>query len=50
MKPFVLLATRAEDGPADEEYALFLRYSGLTESQLVRVRLESEPMPVARPR
>jgi GMP synthase (glutamine-hydrolysing) len=45
VKPFVLLATRAEDGPADEEYALFLRYSGLTESQLVRVRLESEPMP-----
>ena len=45
MKPFVLLATRAEDGPADEEYALFLRYSGLSEHQLVRVRLESEPMP-----
>lgn len=45
MKPFVLLATRAEDGPADEEYALFLRYSGLSESELVRVRLESEPMP-----
>jgi len=45
VKPFVLLATRAEDGPADEEYALFLRYSGLSESQLLRVRLESEPMP-----
>jgi GMP synthase (glutamine-hydrolysing) len=45
MKPFVLLATRAEDQPADEEYALFLRYSGLTADQLVRVRLESEPMP-----
>ena len=45
MKPFVLLATRAEDGPADEEYALFLRYSGLSEHDLVRVRLESEPMP-----
>lgn len=45
MKPFVLLATRAEDVPADEEYELFLRYSGLTPDQLRRVRLEAEPMP-----
>ena len=45
MKPFVLLATRAEDVPADEEYALFLRYSGLSPDELVRVRLEAEPMP-----
>ena len=45
MKPFVLLATRAEDGPADEEYALFLCYSGLSENELIRVRLESAPMP-----
>lgn len=45
MKPFVLLATRAEDVPADEEYALFLRYTGLDERDLVRVRLEAEPMP-----
>ncbi len=45
MKPFVLLATRAEDVPADEEYALFLRYTGLEERDLVRVRLEAEPMP-----
>jgi GMP synthase (glutamine-hydrolysing) len=45
VKPFVLLATRAEDRPADEEYALFLRYSGLSDEHLVRVRLESEPMP-----
>ncbi|SFS02770.1 GMP synthase (glutamine-hydrolysing) [Microbacterium sp. cf046] len=45
MKPFVLLATRAEDLPADEEYALFLRYAGLTEDQLIRVRLEAGPMP-----
>lgn len=45
MKPFVLLATRAEDLPADEEYALFLRYTGLSESELIRVRLEAEPMP-----
>ena len=45
MKPFVLLATRAEDAPADEEYALFLRATGLDERDLVRVRLEAGPMP-----
>lgn len=45
MKPFVLLATRAEDRPADEEYALFLRYTGLSPDELVRVRLEAGPMP-----
>ena len=45
MKPFVLLATRAEDAPADEEYALFLRYTGLSSDELIRVRLEAEPMP-----
>ncbi|WP_457098209.1 glutamine amidotransferase [Microbacterium sp. P5_E9] len=45
MKPFLLLATRSEDGPADEEYALFLRYSGLDERDLVRVRLEATPLP-----
>ena len=45
MKPFVLLATRAEDVPADEEYALFLRYTGLAPGELRRVRLEAGPMP-----
>ncbi len=45
MKPFVLLATRAEDGPADEEYALFLRSAGLDERDLRRIRLEAGPMP-----
>ncbi|MEV4688030.1 glutamine amidotransferase [Microbacterium sp. LWH3-1.2] len=45
MKPFVLLATRAEDVPADEEYALFLRYTGLSPEELIRVRLEAEAMP-----
>ena len=45
MKPFVLLATRAEDVPADEEYELFLRYTGLGVRDLVRVRLEEGPMP-----
>lgn len=45
MRPFVLLATRAEDGPADEEYELFLRYSGLEERELRRIRLEAGPLP-----
>ncbi|BDV30365.1 glutamine amidotransferase [Microbacterium terricola] len=44
MKPFLLLATRAEDVPADEEYALFLRYTGLDEQHLVRVRMEAGPL------
>ncbi|MCA0331496.1 MAG: hypothetical protein LCI03_16535 [Actinobacteria bacterium] len=29
---------------ADEEYALFLRYTGLSEEHLVRRRLEAEPL------
>ncbi len=44
MKPFLLLATRAEDGPADEEYALFRRFAGLSEDELVRVRMEATPL------
>ncbi|WP_404432437.1 glutamine amidotransferase [Microbacterium lacus] len=48
MKPFVLLATRAEDRPADEEYALFLRFTGLQPHELLRVRLEAAPMPELR--
>ncbi len=45
MKPFLLLATRAEDDVADEEYETVLRFSGLQEGRLHRVRLESGPMP-----
>jgi GMP synthase (glutamine-hydrolysing) len=45
MKPFLLLATRPEDDAADAEYASFLQFTGLTEDQLRRVRLEREPMP-----
>ena len=44
MKPFLLLATRAEDRAADEEYAAFLRFGGLSESELHRVRLEQRPL------
>jgi GMP synthase (glutamine-hydrolysing) len=44
VKPFLLLATRAEDAAADEEYAAFLRFSGLGEHDLVRHRLERAPL------
>ncbi|WP_028051159.1 glutamine amidotransferase [Cellulomonas sp. URHD0024] len=45
MKPFVLLATRAQDDAADAEYAAFLRFGGLVPDELRRVRLEAAPMP-----
>lgn len=44
MRPFLLLATRAEDDAADEEYEAFLEFSRLDESQLERRRLEQEPL------
>jgi GMP synthase (glutamine-hydrolysing) len=40
VKPFLLLATRAEDPAADGEYEAFLSFSGLSEGDLRRVRLE----------
>lgn len=45
MKPFLLLATRAEDAAAEDEYQAYLRYCGLKPEELVRLRLESEPLP-----
>jgi len=42
VKPFLLLATRADDAVA--EYQAFLRFGGLSAAQLVRVRLESAPL------
>ncbi len=45
MKPFLLLATRAENHAADTEYASFLRFGGLAASELHRVRLEAASMP-----
>jgi GMP synthase (glutamine-hydrolysing) len=44
VKPFLLLATRAEDAVADGEYRAFLRFGGLAPSDLIRVRLESAPL------
>ena len=45
MRPFLLLASRAEDDVADAEYAAFLRFGGLEERELRRVRLEAGPLP-----
>lgn len=44
MRPFLLLATRAEDAAADDEYRAVLRFGGLAESELRRVRLEQRPL------
>ncbi len=45
MKPFLLLGTRAENYAADAEYRSFLRFGGLAEGELRRIRLEAEPLP-----
>ena len=45
MRPFLLLSSRGEDVAAEEEYAAFLRFSGLDEHQLHRVRMEAGPLP-----
>lgn len=44
MKPFLLLATRAENLAADGEYAQFLACSGLDERDLERRRVERDPL------
>lgn len=45
MRPFLLLATRAEDRAADNEYAAMLQHGGLRPEQLLRHRLEADPLP-----
>lgn len=45
MKPFLLLAIRADEPVADNEYASFLAFSGLDERDLRRHRLEQAPLP-----
>ena len=44
MRPFLLLGTRSESAAADDEYAAFLRFSGLDESGLRRVQLDRRPL------
>lgn len=43
-RPFLFIGTRAEDAAADSEYAAVLRYAGLDEPHLRRVRLERDPL------
>jgi len=45
VRPFLLLASRAEDRAADDEYAAFLRFSGLPAEQLHRIRMEAGALP-----
>jgi GMP synthase (glutamine-hydrolysing) len=45
VRPFLLLSTRAEDLAADEEYAAFLRVTGLPPELLRRIRVEAGPLP-----
>ncbi|MCU1571845.1 MAG: glutamine amidotransferase, partial [Naasia sp.] len=45
MKPFLLLASRAEDAAAEDEYAAYLRYVALQPNELRRIRLEAAPLP-----
>jgi GMP synthase (glutamine-hydrolysing) len=44
-KPFLLLSIRPEQAAADNEYASFLRFTGLAESELPLVNLAHEPLP-----
>ncbi len=44
MKPFLLLATRADDAAADNEYESFLSFAGLAERDLRRCRLEQREL------
>jgi GMP synthase (glutamine-hydrolysing) len=45
LKPFLLLSSRAEDLAADDEYAQFLRCTGLDPDRLHRFRMEAAPLP-----
>jgi GMP synthase (glutamine-hydrolysing) len=45
VKPFLLLSIRAEKEAADDEYASFLRFSGLDEADLPRVNLVESELP-----
>jgi GMP synthase (glutamine-hydrolysing) len=44
VKPFLFLGIRAEDAAADDEYAAVLRFTGLTERELHRRRLERDEL------
>jgi GMP synthase (glutamine-hydrolysing) len=43
-RPFLLLSVRAQDAAADDEYAAMMRFSGLDERSLPRIRMDREPL------
>src|ERR1044072_7105154 len=45
VNPFLLLSARPEDTAADDEYAAFLRLTGLPAGRLRRIRMEAGPLP-----
>ena len=45
MKPFLLLATRAEDVAAQGEYEAMRTFGGLQPHELLHIRLEAAPLP-----
>ena len=45
MKPFLLLATRAEDAVAEAERTAFLRFGRLADESLRSIRMEAAPLP-----
>ena len=45
MRPFLLLASRAEDPAADGEHDAMCRHAGLRPHELHRVRMEAGPLP-----
>ncbi len=45
MKPFLILQLRPLDVVSDNEFEAFLRYGGLKESEVHRVRMEQGPLP-----
>lgn len=45
MKPFLILQLRPVDAASDDEFEAFLKYGGLNEDQVHRIRMEKEGVP-----
>lgn len=45
MKPFLIFQLRPEDEASDNEFSAFLKYGGLTEKEVHRIRMEKESIP-----
>ena len=42
--PFLMLSIRAQDDAADDEYSAMMRFAGLDEAGLQRIRLTHQPL------